>query len=54
MMLASNFLDDGQTIRILDWEYAAMGDLFFDNGGQFCRQSRTQRGAVYLIVAPVF
>ncbi|HLJ33103.1 MAG TPA: choline kinase family protein [Ktedonobacteraceae bacterium] len=31
-LLASNFLDDGQTIRILDWEYAGMGDLFFDLG----------------------
>jgi thiamine kinase-like enzyme len=31
-LLASNFIDDGLTIRILDWEYAAMGDLFFDLG----------------------
>ena len=27
--LNENFLDDGQ-IRILDWEYAGMGDRFFD------------------------
>jgi thiamine kinase-like enzyme len=27
--LNANFLDDGQ-IRILDWEYAGMGDRFFD------------------------
>jgi thiamine kinase-like enzyme len=31
-LLASNFIDDGNTIRIIDWEYAGMGDLFFDLG----------------------
>lgn len=31
-LLASNFIDDGSTIWILDWEYAGMGDLFFDLG----------------------
>ncbi len=31
-LLASNFLNDGQSIRILDWEYAGMGDMFFDLG----------------------
>jgi len=28
-LLNENFLHDG-TIRILDWEYAGMGDIFFD------------------------
>lgn len=28
-LLNGNFLDDG-VIRILDWEYAGMGDVFFD------------------------
>ena len=28
-LLNANFLDDGQ-IRIVDWEYAGMGDRFFD------------------------
>lgn len=28
-LLNANFLDDG-TLRILDWEYAGMGDPFFD------------------------
>jgi thiamine kinase-like enzyme len=28
-LLNGNFLDDG-AIRILDWEYAGMGDVFFD------------------------
>ena len=31
-LLAGNFIDDGHNIWILDWEYAAMGDLFFDLG----------------------
>jgi thiamine kinase-like enzyme len=29
-LLTANFLDDGQRLRILDWEYAGMGDPFFD------------------------
>lgn len=31
-LLNGNFIDDGTRIRILDWEYAGMGDLFFDLG----------------------
>ncbi len=31
-LLASNFIDDGSTVWILDWEYAGMGDIFFDLG----------------------
>jgi thiamine kinase-like enzyme len=29
-LLNANFIDDGQRIRIVDWEYAGMGDPFFD------------------------
>jgi Predicted choline kinase involved in LPS biosynthesis len=29
-LLNANFLDDGLKIRIVDWEYAGMGDRFFD------------------------
>lgn len=29
-LLIANFLDDGARIRILDWEYAGMGDRYFD------------------------
>jgi thiamine kinase-like enzyme len=25
-----NFIDDGDLVRILDWEYAGMGDVYFD------------------------
>ena len=38
-LLASNFIDDGHAIWILDWEYAAMGDLFFDLGNFAVNQS---------------
>ncbi len=31
-LLNGNFIDDGTCIRILDWEYAGMGDIFFDLG----------------------
>ncbi len=31
-LLPANFIDDGATIRIIDWEYAGRGDRFFDLG----------------------
>jgi len=31
-LLNLNFIDDGTRIRILDWEYAGMGDISFDLG----------------------
>lgn len=31
-LLASNFIDDGTTIWLIDWEYAGLGDRFFDLG----------------------
>jgi thiamine kinase-like enzyme len=31
-LLNANFLHDGQRVQILDWEYAGMGDRFFDLG----------------------
>jgi thiamine kinase-like enzyme len=29
-LLNANFLDDGEHLHIVDWEYAGMGDRFFD------------------------
>jgi thiamine kinase-like enzyme len=29
-LLNGNFIDDGETLRIVDWEYAGMGERFFD------------------------
>ena len=31
-LLTANFLFDGDSVRIVDWEYAGMGDRFFDLG----------------------
>src|SRR5215212_9718758 len=31
-LLTANLLDDGERLRIVDWEYAGMGDRFFDLG----------------------
>ena len=31
-LLNANFIHDGQRLRIVDWEYAGMGDPFFDLG----------------------
>ena len=31
-LLAGNFIDDGSSVRIIDWEYGGMGDRFFDLG----------------------
>src|SRR6187551_14365 len=31
-LLNANFIDDGVRIRIVDWEYAGMGDPYFDLG----------------------
>ena len=31
-LLAANFIDDGHRLWIVDWEYAGMGDPFFDLG----------------------
>ena len=31
-LLNANFIDDGDRIRIVDWEYAGMGDPWFDLG----------------------
>jgi thiamine kinase-like enzyme len=31
-LLNENLIDDARVIRILDWEYSGMGDIFFDLG----------------------
>ena len=31
-LLTANLIDDGARVRIVDWEYAGMGDRFFDLG----------------------
>jgi thiamine kinase-like enzyme len=48
-LLASNFIDDGHTIRILDWEYAGMGDMFFDLGNFAVNQSLNEEQCEMLL-----
>jgi thiamine kinase-like enzyme len=48
-LLASNFIDDNHTIRILDWEYAGMGDLFFDLGNFAVNQSLNEEQCMLLL-----
>jgi len=48
-LLASNFIDDGHIIRILDWEYAGMGDLFFDLGNFAVNQSLNEQQCELLL-----
>src|SRR5579884_2083154 len=50
-LLASNFIDDGRAIRILDWEYAAMGDPFFDLGNFAVNQSLSEEQCRQLLRA---
>jgi len=30
--LGGNFIDDGHTMHLIDWEYGGRGDRFFDLG----------------------
>ncbi len=48
-LLASNFIDDGHTIRILDWEYAGMGDMFFDLGNFAVNQALNEEQCELLL-----
>lgn len=48
-LLAANFLDDDKKIWILDWEYAAMGDPFFDLGNFAVNQELNEDQAALLL-----
>lgn len=48
-LLASNFIDDGHAIRIVDWEYAGMGDLFFDLGNFAVNQTLDEEQCKLLV-----
>ncbi len=49
-LLAGNFIDDNHAIRILDWEYAGMGDLFFDLGNFAVNQSLNEEQCHLLLL----
>lgn len=48
-LLASNFIDDSRSIRIVDWEYAGMGDRFFDLGNFAVNQSLNEQQCELLV-----
>jgi thiamine kinase-like enzyme len=48
-LLASNFIDDGRNIWILDWEYAGMGDIFFDLGNFAVNQALDDQQCALLL-----
>lgn len=48
-LLPGNFIDDGKRIRILDWEYAAMGDPFFDLGNLAANLELDAQGCELLV-----
>ena len=48
-LLAANFIDDGAAIRILDWEYAGMGDPYFDLGNFAANQKLSPAAAEELL-----
>jgi thiamine kinase-like enzyme len=50
-LLNANFIDDGTRIRIVDWEYAGMGDPFFDLGNFSINHELTPDEDVELLTA---
>ena len=51
-LLPANFIDDGDAVRIIDWEYGGMGDRFFDLGnlaanGEFNEEHEMMLLALY-------
>jgi len=50
-LLNANFIDDGTRIRIIDWEYAGMGDPFFDLGNFSINHELTEEQDRILLAA---
>jgi thiamine kinase-like enzyme len=50
-LLNANFIDDGVCIRIVDWEYAGMGDRFFDFGNFAVNHQLTEDDEATLLMA---
>jgi thiamine kinase-like enzyme len=50
-LLNANFLDDGRAIRIVDWEYAGMGDPFFDLANFSINHELDENGRAALLEA---
>jgi thiamine kinase-like enzyme len=50
-LLNANFIDDGSRVRIVDWEYAGMGDPWFDLGNFSVNHGLTQDEEALLVEA---
>lgn len=50
-LLASNFIKSQHAIRIVDWEYAGMGDLFFDLGNFAANQTLDEEQCLFFLHA---
>jgi thiamine kinase-like enzyme len=50
-LLNANFLDDGESLRIVDWEYAGMGDRFFDLANFSINHELDSEGSASLLLA---
>lgn len=50
-LLNANFIDDGVRIRIVDWEYAGMGDPYFDLGNFSSNHKLTPDEDAHLLAA---
>jgi thiamine kinase-like enzyme len=48
-LLSANFIDDGERLWIVDWEYAGMGDPFFDLGNFAVNNSLDDEGEEALL-----
>ena len=50
-LLNANFLDDGERLRLVDWEYAGMGDRFFDLANFAVNHGLDEAGELALLEA---
>jgi thiamine kinase-like enzyme len=50
-LLNANFIDDGELLTIVDWEYAGMGDPFFDLANFAVNHELDANGRAALLVA---
>jgi thiamine kinase-like enzyme len=50
-LLSANFIDDGTSLWLVDWEYAGMGDPFFDLGNFAVNNELSEEGENELLAA---
>ena len=48
-LLPANFIHDGERLRIVDWEYAGMGDRYFDLGNLSVNNGFNEAGDEWLL-----